>query len=429
MVTIHQFEMDTETKSLTGAVFRKITKAEKEKLRNYEAKLEYISTEISYDEFFMDYMLANKPCMFRSFVTANWKSRAEWVADDGMPNFDFLEEKFGDATVPVADCESKQYDAQTKQDMTLRDYLLYLRTLISSQYDTNMKCLYLKDWHFNRTFTDYKAYTTPVYFTSDWLNEFWDNRSDQSDDYRFVYMGPKGSWTPFHADVFRSYSWSANVCGRKKWILFPPGQEEHLKDCHGNMAYDVTSPKMHDGKKYPNYHKVSGSIEVIQEAGEAIFVPSGWFHQVFNLEDTISINHNWVNGCNIDIAWKFLQSELLQVQGAISDCKDMDGWDKQCQMILRANSGMDFADFFTFLHTVAKERMKRLTIAMETDSKSALEMNYHDVFDLTQILEVLQTMLENKEFSEVEIEPLVDDPRNLCSVVKEFLNTELAGYL
>ena len=29
--------------------------------------------------------------------------------------------------------------------------------------------------------------------------------------------------TPFHADVLRSYSWSANVCGRKKWIIYPRG--------------------------------------------------------------------------------------------------------------------------------------------------------------------------------------------------------------
>ena len=29
--------------------------------------------------------------------------------------------------------------------------------------------------------------------------------------------------TGFHADVFRSYSWSANICGEKKWIIFPPG--------------------------------------------------------------------------------------------------------------------------------------------------------------------------------------------------------------
>lgn len=74
---------------------------------------------------------------------------------------------------------------------------------------------------------------------------------------RFVYLGPKGSWTGLHADVFRSYSWfvyvgaaivqlstmvvetyfflfrSFNVCGRKKWILFPPAEACKLFDAHG----------------------------------------------------------------------------------------------------------------------------------------------------------------------------------------------------
>lgn len=31
-----------------------------------------------------------------------------------------------------------------------------------------------------------------MYFSSDWLNEYWD--SLDVDDYRFVYMGPTGTW-------------------------------------------------------------------------------------------------------------------------------------------------------------------------------------------------------------------------------------------
>lgn len=36
------------------------------------------------------------------------------------------------------------------------------------------------------------VFTLPVYFSSDWLNEYWD--ALDVDDYRFVYMGPAGSW-------------------------------------------------------------------------------------------------------------------------------------------------------------------------------------------------------------------------------------------
>lgn len=37
-----------------------------------------------------------------------------------------------------------------------------------------------------------EVFTLPEYFSSDWLNEFWDALG--VDDYRFVYAGPTGTW-------------------------------------------------------------------------------------------------------------------------------------------------------------------------------------------------------------------------------------------
>ncbi|KAK2158451.1 hypothetical protein LSH36_170g04047 [Paralvinella palmiformis] len=209
-------------------------------------------------------------------------------------------------------------------------------------------------------FPKYEAYCVPDYFLSDWMNEFWDRRDDVCDDYRFVYIGPKGSWTPFHTDVFKSYSWSANICGRKKWIMFPPGAEEHLKDKLGHLPFDVNSDDLADIDKYPFTSKATKRFEIYQEAGEIIFVPSGWFHQVTNVEDTISINHNWSNGCNIDLCWHYLMTSMSAVQQEISDCRDMEGWAEQCQLILRANNGMDYDEFYRFLYTVANCRINTL---------------------------------------------------------------------
>ncbi|XP_027563138.1 jmjC domain-containing protein 4-like, partial [Neopelma chrysocephalum] len=150
---------------------------------------------------------------------------------------------------------------------------------------------------FPRAFPEQDVYTTPVYFSSDWLNEYWD--AVAVDDYRFVYMGPKGSWTPFHADVFRSYSWSANICGRKKWLLYPAGQEEFLKDRHGNLPFDVTAPSLQDRREYPRYSQSQPPVEIVQEAGEIVFIPSGWHHQVYNLvrpPGTILLIGQHING-------------------------------------------------------------------------------------------------------------------------------------
>lgn len=50
-------------------------------------------------------------------------------------------------------------------------------------------------------------------------------------------------------------------------------------------------------------------------------------------EDTISINHNWLNGCNVAVAWRFLQGELDLVQKEIQDWKEnMDSWHQHCQV-------------------------------------------------------------------------------------------------
>ena len=37
-----------------------------------------------------------------------------------------------------------------------------------------------------------EVYETPMYFAVDWLNEYW--MQGNKDDYRFVYIGPQGSW-------------------------------------------------------------------------------------------------------------------------------------------------------------------------------------------------------------------------------------------
>jgi hypothetical protein len=74
-----------------------------------------------------------------------------------------------------------------------------------------------------------------------------------------------------------------NVCGRKRWLLFPPGEEVCLQDRFGQLAYDATAPEVEDEKMYPRYKDLCNCEEIIQEAGEAIFIPSGWHHQVWNL--------------------------------------------------------------------------------------------------------------------------------------------------
>ncbi|XP_039769935.1 2-oxoglutarate and iron-dependent oxygenase JMJD4 isoform X2 [Ornithorhynchus anatinus] len=325
-----------------------------------------------YWDFFRGYLLPNLPCLFSADFTEGWGSRRRWVTADGRPDFDYLLRRFGDAVVPVADCDAREFDANPKERMPLRDYLAYWTE------------------HIRRgSFPRHEAYTTPVHFSSDWLNEYCDARG--ADDYRFVYMGPRGSWTPFHADVFRSFSWSANVCGRKRWLLFPPGREDLLRDGHGRLPFDATAAA-----------PAPPPLEVIQEAGEVVFVPSGWHHQVYNLDDTISINHNWVNGGNVAGVWSFLQAQLGDVQREVAQWRDaMDDWPRHCQLILKACAGIDYLEFYRFLRTVAEARLR---------PPAALPGPAHAAFDLDRIAAVLASLLADEDFRGLEAELAVPPP-------------------
>lgn len=202
--------------------------------------------------------------------------------------------------------------------------------------------------------------------------------------------------TPFHADVFTSFSWSVNICGRKKWILFPPGEEYFLRDNLGNLPFDVT--KQEHGRQF---------YEVVQEPGEAIFVPSGWHHQVWNLKDTISINHNWINGCNVLNMWQSLIDNLDKVKKEISDCSDMDNWLEHCQLMLKTSYGLDFIMFYRFLHHIAVKRINFLVNNEEIiQFDSWILGRNHTIFDLRKIKEVLELFISHADFNIIDFDEL-----------------------
>ncbi|XP_078739243.1 2-oxoglutarate and iron-dependent oxygenase JMJD4 [Lampetra fluviatilis] len=412
-------------------------------------------TAPGYAELWRSALLPNSPRLLPAPLSAAWGSRRRWVTPIGKPDLAALRRDFGDAPVPVADCSEREYNANPKTQMPMREFLSYWQDAMSRDgCPPSLPGLYLKDWHMPREFPGHDAYATPECFASDWLNEYCD--AVHSDDYRFVYMGPRGSWTPFHADVFRSYSWSANVCGRKLWLLYPPGREEALRDRLGNLPYDVAAfdpppapakdvaaeksePRDTAGKETgAALRKRRGNepIEVIQEAGEIIFVPSGWHHQVHNLEDTISINHNWLNGCNVDLVWSFLQSELRAVQREIGHCRSgMSDWAEQCQRVMKACTGIDYGEFYAFMKLIADRRVEFLhergdippgssradKITDHSHGDLARLGDWHAAFDLARVQEVVVAMQGDPDFGVLPVDCLPIRPEQLRKDIEHAL--------
>lgn len=364
-----------------------------------------ISSDMEYFEFFEKYLSQNCPVVFSDFLTQGWRSVEDWSSSEGVPNLSFFETIINkDCLVPVSNCNKKFFNSQQCSEESFCSYKKYWECYTQS-YPESEPCKYLKDWHFHRDNKhNYTAYRTPKYFCSDWLNEWWENKTDseEENDYRFVYIGPKGSWTPFHTDVFGSYSWSANIVGKKRWIFFPPGEELKLKDKFGNLVYDVESK---EAQLLETTNGTAIKLEVIQNSGEIVFVPSGWHHQVTNLEDTISINHNWFNGCNILSVYHLMKQELRKVEKEISDCKDEGdavGWTSMCQNLLSASFGMNYLDFLSLLTFILDRRLRRLEeeeFQLKFDD-CFLGVN-HAKFDISRIFQVLNLM--KVEFVELDM--------------------------
>jgi hypothetical protein len=369
---------------------------------------------LSYDDFFKNYLVPNKPVIITDLHT-NFLCTQHWTKLDNnvrRPNFEYLSQNFGASKINVAQCNEQQYNDQKRLPMNFQEYITYWKTRIEQrnncpkqehESDTDedtcpksrdyldASLLYLKDWHLIQQYPQHDVYILPVLFSEDWLNDYWD-KLNLNDDYRFVYMGPKHSWTPLHSDVLRSYSWSTNICGRKLWIFFPPSQEEFFKDSHGNTVYDVLEHV--DKKQFPNFHRCT-PIKVIQEAGETIYVPSGWFHQVHNLEDTISINHNWFNACNLDLCWNFIRADLILLEKCIEHIRDTfseDEYLEHCQVMLRASSGIDYLEFIMLLTQIASAQLTHVIDSQKIGTKTDLLALYN----LNRITQVLRQVLNEK---------------------------------
>ncbi|KAG7530480.1 hypothetical protein FFLO_05021 [Filobasidium floriforme] len=141
---------------------------------------------------------------------------------------------------------------------------------------------------------------------------------DPRNDYRFTYMGPKGTFTPLHRDVYGSYSWSSNIIGRKRWWLIPPAIK-HRFHKHAGPHGPGEAEMLFDLRELSDPEALNGVMIIEQAPGETIHVPSGWYHQVENLEFCISINHNYANSHIIRNIYDNLLASLRRVEESIAD--------------------------------------------------------------------------------------------------------------
>ena len=334
-------------------------------------------------EFKQEYCMRNVPCIIRGLdVTDFAYVSSQWRSNDSYINTEWFRSHVGsDTLVPVRiidpnnqnddglDGDGRAVECATVE-MKLDAWIQYCRQLKditsnslhevqASESLQSATTHYLKDWHlqflFDKQHKDINKltlhpplYSLPLIFERDLLNNFLSRYT--GGDYKFVYWGPPGSRTDLHSDVLHSFSWSYNVVGRKHWKFYIPND-----DTENGMR----------------------SFELIQEVGETVFVPSKWKHEVTNLVETLSINHNWITTRNIDYTYECLLTEISSIEeeiqkwGVVSD----DDFEVRENM-LRGCVGIDLSmlvlmallEFTELLNFVSCEQGKVASCMVDEDS-------------------------------------------------------------
>ncbi|CAO1633558.1 unnamed protein product [Parajaminaea phylloscopi] len=152
-------------------------------------------------------------------------------------------------------------------------------------------------------------------------------------DYRWLIAGPARSGSGWHKDPNYTSAWNTPLSGRKLWLMLPP-------DCPPPGVYvspdgaEVTAPlsliewvsdfyaetkRLHGPPKRGRNGPASGGdgrlLEGICGPGETVYVPSGWWHLVVNLDESVALTQNLVSLAELPRVLHFMKVKHDQISG------------------------------------------------------------------------------------------------------------------
>lgn len=255
-------------------------KADFDKLKSLHLKIPQIgyidAFQNSVDEFRNSYEKNSIPCIIQNVpVKENWSSVTNWTPTLLKENYRHRLFKCGED------------DDGYKVKIKMKYFIKYMKDNVDDSplyiFDSN----YDDDSVSKALLKDYKV---PDYFPEDLFSLVGEDRRPP---YRWFLVGPERSGTTVHLDPLGTSAWNTLIKGRKRWVLFPPDTDKNIakgKDVIIKGEDDESVNYFVDLlPRIKEKHKDLQIMEVIQEEGETIFVPSGWWHGVLNLTDTIAI--------------------------------------------------------------------------------------------------------------------------------------------
>lgn len=231
----------------------------------------------SKEEFTEKCMKPGQACIITGMME-NWKAMDKWLFETFQHD---------------PRIEDGVYIGQRLTPVPLTNYVKYLKERAANE--TAPWVIFMSD-----VFDLYpelrEDYIIPDFFAES--DDFMNNVDEELRlDWRWIIMAAKRSGSGWHVDPANTTGWLALVQGAKLWGMYPPSVY-HIPGVKNNY-YQKRDYDMEDAFYWwiytRPYLKGNLPIECVQKPGDIVFIPTGWWHSVLNLDDTVSVTQNFCN--------------------------------------------------------------------------------------------------------------------------------------
>jgi hypothetical protein len=216
-------------------------------------------------------------------VVGRWPAYGKWT-------FEYLADRFGDQDIVVRDRYQSGGRPGAGLAMKLRTYMQYcedptrLPTRITPRHP-----FYFAFEAFSGDSELLADFTWP-----EAIDNLYSTLGPQVYDWFLRYnavllIGPAGTVTPLHEDLFGTHAFLAQFVGRKRAVFFPPDVRLDKPSAISTRLAGLPEIARDDAPAY----------ETVVSAGEMLVFPRGWRHEVTSLDPSISLSINFVNGTNL----------------------------------------------------------------------------------------------------------------------------------
>lgn len=104
-----------------------------------------------------------------------------------------------------------------------------------------------------------------------------------------LFICGRGGRTRLHSDPWVSDACLCQLTGRKRLVMYPPGTGRDAGTAGPVIELDAPDDT------HPLWAGVEPAFDEVLRPGDALFIPSGWYHTALALDDSVSITWNFVH--------------------------------------------------------------------------------------------------------------------------------------